>query len=204
MLSCAPSHLPGYELFFAPLEVEFDPTELERVQFAYTVSKHAHASQVRDDGSRYFDHPKATSWIYIDELGGRDPELIIILLLHDISEDSYLLTPYRISLNFGKERALDLRAMTKLPGEKKKESTKVYLGRVVARGPRTILAKLCDRLHNVRTLNSVSEARRADTLEETKEFHIPILINALREFGEKWKEMADLMEQKLNDAISEY
>jgi hypothetical protein len=42
---------PGYELFFAPLEVRFDPTTLERVRFAYICSKHGHAKQVRDGGT---------------------------------------------------------------------------------------------------------------------------------------------------------
>ena len=104
---------PGYELFFAPLAVAYDPTTYENVQFAYFASKYGHAGQVRDDGSRYFDHPKAAAWIYIDELGGRNARTIMDILLHDLSEDTYLLSPYRIALNFGEDVALDVRALTK-------------------------------------------------------------------------------------------
>ncbi|MGB4076345.1 MAG: hypothetical protein WBK28_01405, partial [Minisyncoccia bacterium] len=120
---------PPYELFFAPLVV-LAPREYEAVQFAYFASKYGHAKQVRDDGSRYFDHPKAAAWIYIHELGGRDPRTIINLLLHDLSEDCYLLSGYRLLRNFGEEIALDVRALTKLP--KGKETTTAYLERVIA------------------------------------------------------------------------
>lgn len=61
---------PCYELFFAALAVVLSPGEYERIQFAYFISKYGHAKQLRDDGARYFDHPKAATWIYIDELGG--------------------------------------------------------------------------------------------------------------------------------------
>ena len=145
---------PGYELFFAPLEVVFDPNTYERIQFAYFASKYGHHGQLRDDGTRFFDHPKGAAWIYIDELKGRDSRLIIVILLHDISEDAYLLSPYRISLNFGLDIALDVRAVTKLP--KGKESVEVYLARIIARGPWSITAKLCDRLHNLSTLHASS------------------------------------------------
>ena len=83
---------PGYELFFAPLAVGFSPNDHERVQFAYFVSKYGHAKQVRDGGGRYYlINPKAAAQIYINELKGRDARIIVDLLLHDISEDAYLL-----------------------------------------------------------------------------------------------------------------
>jgi len=63
-------NLPGFDLFFARLAVVFNPTILERVQFAYIASKSGHSDQVRDDGTRYFDHPKGVAWIYINEFKG--------------------------------------------------------------------------------------------------------------------------------------
>ena len=153
-----PPRPPGYELFFAPLHVSLDQNDLERINFAYMASKYGHAKQIRDDGTRYFDHPKAAAWIYIDELGGRDPRAIIDLLLHDLSEDAYLLSPYRLFVNFGEDIALDVRGLTKLP--KGKETTEEYLGRVVVRGPWAIVAKLCDRLHNLRSLKSSTPEKR--------------------------------------------
>jgi guanosine-3',5'-bis(diphosphate) 3'-pyrophosphohydrolase len=193
---------PCYEIFFAPLQVALNPTDYERVQFAYFASKYGHSGQLRADGTRYFDHPKAAAWIYIHEFGGRDPEVIIDTLLHDLSEDAYLLSPYRISLNFGEDRALDVWAMTKLP--EGKETTLEYLGRIVARGICCILAKLFDRLHNLRTLHGKTTEKRKETIVETLEFHIPILIGALQKYGGPWNTIADQIEQKIHEAIAQY
>jgi len=190
---------PGYELFFAPLQVMFDPNTHERVKFAYFVSKYGHAKQVRDDESRFFDHPKGAAWIYISELGGKDPEVVINILLHDIGEDSYLLSPYRTALNFGSERALDVRALTKLP--KGKETTEEYLSRIIARGPRAIVAKLCDRLHNLRNVNRCTEEKRDRQIRETNEYHGPLLIPALYACESPWKEHAKRLDTLLEQAL---
>jgi GTP pyrophosphokinase len=192
---------PGYELFFAPLAVVFDPNTYEKVQFAYFVSKYGHARQKRDDDSRFFDHPKSAAWIYIDELGGRDPRTVIDLLLHDMPEDAYLMSSYRISLNFGVDIALDVRAVTKLP--KGKETLEANLLRIIARGPIVILVKLCDRLHNVRTLGVCSEEKQKRKIAETVDFILPMLIPALRACGDQWSEYADILEGKLSRAIAE-
>jgi (p)ppGpp synthase/HD superfamily hydrolase len=193
---------PGYALFFIPLAIHLSPKWLERVQFAYFLSKFGHALRTREDGSRYFDHPKSVGWIGINELGCLDPRFIIIALLHDIGEETYLLSPYRVSLNFGEDIALDVSAITKLP--KGKETTEEYLGRIIARGPCTILAKLCDRLHNLRTLEACSEEKQRDQIEETRSYHLPLLIPALRSHGDKWTEYADMLEEKILSAITAY
>lgn len=190
---------PCYELFFAALAVVLSPGEYERIQFAYFISKYGHAKQVRDDGARYFDHPKAATWIYIDELGGRDVRIIIDTLLHDVQEDTYLLSSYRSSLNFGPDVALDLRALTKLP--KGKETTELYLGRIIARGPWPIVAKLCDRLHNLRTMAARPPEKIQSQIEETERFHIPLLLGALKSCGDEWLGIASQLEQKIAEAI---
>ncbi len=148
---------------------------------------------MRDDGTRYFDHPKAAAWIYIRELGGRDPR-VIIDLLHDMSEDQYLLSPWRLALNFGPDIALDIRALTKLP--KGKETTEDYLRRVIAQGRCAILAKLIDRLHNLRDAHDVEKHTRQVT--ETKSCHLPMLIKALKSHGVSWV----YIEDEINKACS--
>lgn len=193
---------PGYELFFAPLAVVLNPTEYENVQFAYFISKFSSKEKFRRDGTRSFDHPKSAAWIYIFELNGRDPRVIIDALLHDLSEDSYLLSSYRISLNLGIEVALDVRGVTKLP--EGKETTEKYLLRIIARGVWAILAKLCDRLHNLRTMHGDTKEVQREQIEETLQYHLPMLIPALRACGEPWAAYADIMERKIMEAISQY
>lgn len=192
---------PCYELFFAELAVVLLPGQYEQIQFAYFISKYGHAKQLRDDGTRYFDHPKAATWIYIHELGGRDVRIIIDTLLHDIQEDTYLLSSYRSSLNFGVDVALDLRALTKLP--KGKETAELYLGRIIARGPRPIVAKLCDRLHNLRTMAARSAEKIQSQIEETERFHMPLLLGALKSCGDEWLGIASQLEQKIAEAIEQ-
>ena len=191
---------PPREIFFAQLAVVLKPGEYESVHFAYQASIHGHANQGRDDGTRYFDHPKAAAWIYINELGGRDKRTVIDLLLHDLSEDTHLLSPYRLSLNFGESVALDVHALTKLP--KGKERTEQYLARIVERGFAAIVAKLCDRLHNLRTLSSRSEEKQQGQVAETREYHLPILVPALRELGAEAGVLADLIEHKIKEALA--
>ncbi len=194
--------LPCYELFFHPLALTLDPTAYERIQFAYFASKFGHAMQKREGGARFFDHPKAAAWIYINELGGRDARAIIVLLLHDLSEDSYLLSPYRINLNLGAEIALDVRAVTKLP--KGKETIEEYFGRIIARGPWAILAKLCDRLHNLRTLDACDATKQWRQIAETRDILLPMLISALRAHGGEGARCADILEVKIKEAMALY
>lgn len=194
--------IPGYNLFLSTLSVDYDPNTLEQVSFAYVASKYGHKDQERDGGGRYFDHPKAAAWIYINELGGRDPRIICDLLLHDIREDSYLLSIYRIRLNCGKDVARDVLSVTKLP--KGKESTEDYLQRIINQGPWAIVTKLCDRLHNVRTLDTCTPEKKAKQLIETRSLVMPLLIEALIVAGGDWLVLGTQLEKKLNAALAVY
>lgn len=194
--------IPGYNLFLSTLSADYDPNTLETVSFAYVASKYGHASQERDGGGRYFDHPKAAAWIYINELGGRDPRIICDILLHDIKEDAYLLSIHRIRINFGKDVALDVLSVTKLP--KGKETTEAYLQRIIDRGPWAVVTKLCDRLHNVRTLGTCTPEKRAKQIIETKEVVMPPLIQALYDAGGDWLILGTMLEKKLNAALAVY
>ena len=189
---------PSRELFFTPLQIALNPTDYEAVQFAYQCSKYGHAKQVRDDGSRYFDHPKAAAWIYINELKGRDPRVIKALLLHDMSEDQSLLSPWRLALNFGQDSALDTAALTKLP--KGKETTEEYLRRVIAQGPVAVLAKSLDRLHNLRDAHDAEKHMRQ--VAETIKYHLPMLISALKQSGMPWAGYAEYIEAEILKACA--
>lgn len=200
--SIVPQRPISFELFFTPLEIDVTPGDLERIRFAYFSSKYGHAKQVRDGGGRYFDHPKGATLIYTKELGGRKPRVIIDILLHDMGEDTYLLSPYRIRLNFGREIALDIASLTKLP--KGKEDTAGYLSRVIEQGPYAILSKLCDNLHNFRTLDGCTDEKRIRQIQKTKAHHIPLLIPALRKCGGEWGEYSDALEKKFAKVIAMY
>ena len=184
----------------ATLQISLNPMDYERCRFAYIASKFGHKGQTRDGGERFFDHPKTGAWMYIYEYGGRDARLICLILLHDIVEDAYLLTPYRLSLNFGEDTAYDVHALTKLP--KGKETTEEYLQRVIAQGAHAIAGKLFDRLHNCRTLGSCSEEKRVDQITETEKYHLRLLIPALTAHAGEWGKLSKWLESEIKKALA--
>lgn len=163
---------PSREAFFAKVEEFFTTEEAEFIGRAYEFSKAGHYKQERDDGSRYFDHPKTVAWILMTEFGVRDWEVIVDALLHDIREDTYLLTHKCLVINFGLNVACDVDALTKREEEKK--NVGVYIERVKKQGFRAVIVKLADRLHNLRTLGPCTPEKRAKTIAETKEFIFPL------------------------------
>ena len=77
--------------FLARLAGKMSERDTMLVEFAYDLSKEAHRTHKRVKGGRYFEHPRATCLILMDELGIYDRDLIIGMLLHDVGEDSPLL-----------------------------------------------------------------------------------------------------------------
>ena len=139
------------------------------VDDAYMFAKYGHRGQKRDDGSRYFDHPRAVAEIVIDELKIVDNWMIVAAaLLHDILEDSYLFNESRLQFCFGAHVALWVKLLTKEKGVDyyKRLRECVYW--------QVLLVKLCDRLHNLRTLHNCSSKKQHWYIEETKKYHIPL------------------------------
>src|SRR5690349_20108516 len=69
----------------------FIPSQARLVMMAYRFAKYGHRGQERDGGGRYFDHPRDVSVILLRQ-GIQDHEVIIAALLHDVMEDSFILT----------------------------------------------------------------------------------------------------------------
>lgn len=160
--------------FFNEIRPFVSAVDLESIQAGYMFSKYGHVKQFRDDGSRYFDHPRAVAYIVFGEWGIFDAQSILAALLHDMGEDSWLLSEFRVSLNFGKDTAWDVRLLTK------DESSKaVYYPRLARSGSwRAILVKIADRIHNMRSLGNCTREKQLKQVAETrKEF--PILLAAL-------------------------
>ena len=134
------------------------------IQKAYLFSMRAHESQTRESGDPYFIHPLAVAGIVVDMK--LDSATIATALLHDTVEDT-LATIHQIEDNFGKEIAQLVDGVTKLSqlklgsvNEKNKEAEnfrKLLLA--MSNDLRVLLVKLADRLHNMRTLNFISNEK---------------------------------------------
>lgn len=69
---------------------DFDPEGRDLVRRALELAKLAHASQTRDEGSPYIEHPVSVALYLLDEMGSKDPEEIAAALCHDVLEDSQI------------------------------------------------------------------------------------------------------------------
>ena len=171
------------ERFFDLLNMP--PDNIEQVVAAYGFSKYGHRNQKRDDGvTRVFEHARGTAEIIINKLKINDDwEIIVAALLHDIIEDSFILSEHRIIVNFGELVGHWVKLLTKRPDVR-------YISCLQGCGYwQVLLIKLSDRLHNLRTLGNCSLEKRKRQVAETREHYIPLadlLIESLPT-GQEWQ-----------------
>jgi len=167
---------------------------------AYTFALNAHKDQKRDSGDPYLIHPVAVADILTDLK--LDSATIATGLLHDTIEDTKI-TYETVKKEFGKEVADLVEGVSKiseLEGKVIENSKAENIRKLIlatSKDIRVLLVKLADRLHNMRTLNSISdENRRKRIAKETMEIYAPLSdrmgMNHIRD------ELEDLSFQKLN------
>jgi GTP pyrophosphokinase len=144
------------ELFLEKLAPYISAFGMERIYNAYMFAKYGHRGQERSGGGRYFEHPRAVTEIIIDELGiMNDWRIIATALLHDVIEDTWLLTPKLAKRIFGKDVALWLSFLTRNEDHSGNEFEK-YMENIANSGIwQVVLIKICDRIHNLRTMETM-------------------------------------------------
>ena len=168
------------------------PEDVGRVEAAYHFSADAHEGQFRISGDPYISHPVAVASIVAD--WHLDAQALIAALLHDVMEDTHI-SKAEIAERFGKTSAELVDGLSKLDKiefrsqeEAQAENFRKML-LAMASDLRVILIKLADRLHNMRTLDSMRPAKRRRIANETLEIYAPIanrlgLNNIYRELQE--------------------
>ena len=145
---------------------------------AYTFAVKAHKNQKRDAGEPYIIHPVAVAAILTDLK--LDSATITTGLLHDTIEDTKA-TYKTVEKEFGKEVADLVDGVTKISqlegkvisNSKAENFRKLILA--TSKDIRVLLVKLADRLHNMRTLNSVPDSeKRIRKAKETMEIYVPL------------------------------
>ncbi len=148
------------------------------IKRAYHFAKEAHEGQKRFSGEPYFSHPLATA----RGLAGLKLDAVTIAagLLHDVPEDTPL-TLEDVEKEFGKELAFLVGGITKigrikLKGSREEEFLenlrRLFL--VMAKDLRVVFIKLCDRLHNMQTLQYVPQHKQKRIARETLEVYAPL------------------------------
>lgn len=144
---------------------------------AFVYAMKAHGSQTRASGDPYFSHPLEVAAILTDLK--LDDATIAAALLHDTIEDTAA-TRGQIDKQFGKDIGSLVEGLTKLKkldlvsqrAEQAENLRKLLLA--IANDVRVLLVKLADRLHNMRTLKWVPEAKRNRIAEETLDIYAPL------------------------------
>jgi len=144
---------------------------------AYVYAMRAHGTQKRASGDPYFSHPLEVAAILTDLK--LDDATIAAALLHDTIEDTAT-TRDQIDSLFGEEIGALVDGLTKIKKldlvskavEQAENLRKFMLA--ISRDVRVLLVKLADRLHNMRTLDYVPEAKRNRVAEETMDIYAPL------------------------------
>ncbi len=151
--------------------------DLGVVRRAYEFSARAHQGQLRRSGEPYLQHPIAVAGVLTSLK--TDVTAIVAGLLHDTLEDT-VATPEELEKEFGKDVVHLVDGVTKIGKitfksyeEKQAENfRKMVLS--MADDIRVVLIKLADRLHNMRTLEHLSPAKRQAIAQETLEIYAPL------------------------------
>ncbi|WP_427339089.1 RelA/SpoT family protein [Caloranaerobacter sp. DY30410] len=151
--------------------------DIDIVKKAYYFAEASHEGQYRASGEKYFIHPYNVALI-LAELN-MDTTTIAAGLLHDVVEDTEV-TFDDIEREFGLEIRNLVDGVTKLRKLKfssKQERQAENLRKMIiamSKDIRVIIIKLADRLHNMRTLNYMPEAKKKEKALETLEIYAPI------------------------------
>ena len=151
--------------------------DTKRLFDAFTYADAEHHGQLRKSGEPYIIHPLAVADIVADL--GLDVDSVIAALLHDCIEDTDA-THEEIAKKFGKSVAELVEGVTKLTRvqytskeEEQMENLRKML-MAMAHDIRVILIKICDRLHNMRTMEYQSPRKQREKSLETMEIYAPL------------------------------
>lgn len=164
------------ESLFANMEQRISAEDMQRVRNAYALAAEAHKEQRRKTGEPYIIHPIAVARIVAEELElGANP--VIAAFLHDVVEDTDY-TIEDIRERFGDDVAFLVGVVTKQKKDKYEKSKQVDNYRQILASVqydvRAILIKLADRLHNMRTLDSMRPDKQMKIAGETDYFYAPL------------------------------
>ena len=169
--------VPSYLL--ASIKAYLKSAEIKKIQRAYTFAFIAHDGQKRKDGSAYISHPVAVAKI-VAELK-MDHDSICAALMHDVLEDCDVQKTV-LEKNFGKDVANIVDGVSKLGKihmQNKAETNANNFQKMalaMANDVRVILVKLCDRVHNMRTIDFMPRHKQIIKSKETLEMFAPLAL----------------------------
>lgn len=169
--------LRQYRALLRALKSKLKPGDKELLRHAFEMAAEAHKTMRRKSGEPYILHPLAVAKICVEEIG-LGIRSTICALLHDTVEDTDI-TLQDIQREFGNEIAKIVDGLTKIATvmdsntSQQAENFKKILV-TLTDDPRVILIKLADRLHNMRTLDSMKREKQLKVSSETVYVYAPL------------------------------
>ncbi len=169
--------LREYRALLRGLKMKLKPGDRKMIRHAFEMSAEAHKTMRRKSGEPYILHPLAVARICVEEIG-LGVRSTICSLLHDTVEDTDL-NLEDIHREFGTEISRIVDGLTKISNvidvnaSKQAENFKKIL-LTLTDDPRVILIKLSDRLHNMRTLDSMKREKQLKVASETVYVYAPL------------------------------
>src|SRR5688500_14360973 len=169
--------LREYRALLRVLKPKLKPGDKELLRRAFEMSADAHKTMRRKSGEPYILHPLAVARICVEEIG-LGVRSTICALLHDTVEDTDV-TLEDIEREFKTEIARIVDGLTKISNiidvnasAQAENFRKILL--TLTDDPRVILIKLADRLHNMRTMDSMKQEKQLKISSETVYVYAPL------------------------------
>ena len=169
--------LREYRALLRSLKAKLKPGDRKTIRLAFEISADAHKTMRRKSGEPYILHPLAVARVCVEEIG-LGVRSTICSLLHDTVEDTDI-SLEDVERDFGNEIARIVDGLTKISNvidvnaSKQAENFKKIL-LTLTDDPRVILIKLADRLHNMRTLDSMKREKQLKIASETVYVYAPL------------------------------
>jgi GTP pyrophosphokinase len=151
--------------------------DIDLLKRAHDTAARAHEGQVRKTGDPYISHPVAVAHMLAQY--GLDADTIAAAFLHDTVEDTPL-TLAQVEQEFGKDIAQLIDGVTKLDRVRYSNREQQHAASIrkmvvaMAKDVRVLIIKLFDRLHNMRTVQALREAKQVRVARETLDVYAPL------------------------------
>ncbi len=193
------THFTREELIDA-IATKVDPVELTTILGAYEMSGSVHEYQRRNDSTPYFWHLSRVARIIIEEIRYLNADVISAALLHDVLEDSEIITAEVLKYNFSAYISYIVEVLTKnihLRGPQQTQEDHDYIERLRYSSIDCKIVKFAERLDNYRCLEFGVKRNPFGYIEATERDLYPMAQDAQNEMLDGIVEEMDRIKRKL-------
>ena len=165
--------------FFKKAKSYLEYKDLKKIQKAYTFAFYSHDGQQRRDGSNFINLPVEVASILLELR--MDPDTICAALMHDVLEDCDV-NKGNLRELFGEDVAEIVDGVSKLgkldiTARMDRDANNLQkMMLAISKDVRVVLVKICDRLHNMRTIEHLPRSKQIKKSKETIELYGPLAL----------------------------